>query len=88
MMIPQELDHAEAYLDQAMMDFSEALDNGDLDLSPWHNEAERQIANIEALRSELPSIIVGRPDVLELENFYTNLSQRAYSFLRYIQVTI
>ncbi len=88
MTIPQELDHAEAYLEQAMMDFTDALDNGALDLSFWHNEAERQIANIEALRSELPTIIEGRPDAEELESFYTNLGQRAYNFLRYIQATI
>ncbi len=88
MTIPQELDHAEAYLEQAMMDFTDALDNGVRDLSLWHNEAERQIANIEALRSELPTIIEGRPDALELEAIYDNLLQRAYSFLRYIQATI
>ncbi len=88
MLIPQELDHAEAYLEQAMIDFTGALDNGALDLSPWHNEAERQIANIEALHSELPTIIEGRPDAEELENFYANLSQRAYNFLRFIQATI
>lgn len=88
MTIPQELDHAEAYLEQTMLDFADALDNGTLDLSFWHNEAERQIANIEALRSELPSIIEGRSDAVELESFYANLLQRAYSFLRYIQATI
>lgn len=88
MMIPQELDHAEAYLEQAMLEFADALDNGVLNLSPWHAEAERQIANIEALHSELPSIIRGRSDADELEKFYANLSQRAYNFLRFIQVTI
>jgi len=88
MTISQELDHAEAYLEQAMMDFTDALDNGDLDLSFWHNEAERQITNIEALRSELPTIIEGKPDALELEAIYASLLHRAYNFLRFIQATI